>query len=54
MCVEVPVLEVLDWKPTHNLASDLAERFAFYKASGRADAPMTFETDDKILSQVRR
>lgn len=47
-------LEVLDWKPTHDLATDLAERFAFYKASGRADAQMTFETDDKILSQVRR
>lgn len=47
-------LELLDWKPKHNLAADLAERFAFYKASGRADAQMTFETDDKILSQVRR
>ena len=48
------MLEVLDWKPTHSLASDLVERFAFYKASGRAHAQMTFETDDKILSQVRR
>lgn len=47
-------LEVLDWKPKHDLAADLRERFAFYKASGRADAQMTFETDDKILAQVRR
>lgn len=53
-CYPAKALEVLDWKPTHDLATDLAERFAFYKASGRADAQMTFETDDKILSQVRR
>ena len=47
-------LEVLDWKPKHDLASDMAERFAFYKASGRADKEMAFENDDKILNHVRR
>ena len=47
-------LAVLDWAPKHDLASDLAERFAFYKASGRADAPMTFDSDDKIMAQVGR
>ncbi len=46
-------LEVLDWKPKHDLATDMAERFAFYKASGRADKDMQFETDDKILNHVR-
>jgi hypothetical protein len=47
-------LEVLDWKPKHDLATDMAERFAFYKASGRADKEMAFENDDKILNHVRR
>ena len=50
----VKALEVLDWKPKHDLASDMAERFAFYKASGRADKEMAFENDDKILNHVRR
>ena len=47
-------LEVLDWKPKHDLASDMAERFAFYKASGRADKEMAFELDDKILASAKR
>ena len=47
-------LEVLDWKPTHRLESDMAERFAFYKASGRAEKAMEFELDDKILASAKR
>jgi hypothetical protein len=46
-------LEVLDWQPKHDLLTDMQERFAFYKASGRGDKEMTFETDDKILNHAR-
>jgi len=47
-------LELLDWAPKHDLASDLKERFAFYVASGRDKKEMTFETDDKILRHIGR
>ena len=45
-------LKLLDWQPKHDLASDLKERFEFYKASGRANKDMSFELDDKILASL--
>jgi len=44
--------EVLGWKSSVPLGTALEERFQEYKASGRGDKEMTFETDDKILAAL--
>jgi nucleoside-diphosphate-sugar epimerase len=47
-------LELLDWKPTHTLETDMKERFAFYQQSGRGGKDMAFEMDDAILASAKR
>ena len=46
--------KLLGWKPKWTLEAALAERWAFFQASGRGKKDKTFADDDLILAAVKK